>query len=264
MRAVLASPLQYFLPLDNEQIPLNDYIGKAISLRYQGEIHCIACGRRTNRSFNQGYCYPCFQSLAACDMCIMKPETCHYHLGTCREPRWGEAHCMQSHYVYLANSSGLKVGITRGSQIPTRWIDQGASQALSIFRVSHRLLSGKIEMALKSHVSDRTDWRKMLQSRPAALDLVQRRDELLSAAKDALTPIRDEHEADMEFLRSEQPLSIAYPVAAYPTKIKSINLDKTPLFAGTLQGIKGQYLILDMGVMNIRKFAGYRVSLCLG
>jgi len=255
-----ATPVQYLLPLDNEQILLNDYIGKLISLRYSGEIHCVACGRRTNKSFNQGYCYPCFQSLAACDLCIVKPETCHYHLGTCREPQWGETHCMQSHYVYLANSSGLKVGITRGSQLPVRWIDQGASQALSIFRVSHRLLSGKIEVAIKTHVSDRTDWRKMLQSKPEELDLVQKRDELLSAARDELKPVLDEYDADVEFLGEERQMCLEYPVLAYPDKVKSLNFDKMPVFEGVLQGIKGQYLILDTGVMNMRKFAGYRVS----
>ena len=260
METSLAVPIQYRLPLDDERILLNDYIGKSISLRYSGKIHCVACGRRTSRSFNQGYCYPCFQSLAACDMCIMKPETCHYHLGTCREPQWGEAHCMQSHYVYLANSSSLKVGITRASQIPTRWIDQGASQALPVFRVRHRLLSGKIEMAIKAHVSDRTHWHRMLRSRPEEIDLVQKRDELLSAARHRLELIYDEHDADIELLADEQQLNLEYPVAAYPDRVKSVNFDKTPVLEGVLQGIKGQYLILDTGVMNIRKFAGYQVS----
>ncbi len=140
----LASPIQYQLPIDDKLVSMNEHIGDSVSLHYSGEIHCIECGRRTNKSYNRGYCYPCFISLAACDLCIMKPETCHYHLGTCREPQWGETHCMQDHYVYFANSSGIKVGITRGTQIPTRWIDQGASQALAVFRVSNRLLSGKI------------------------------------------------------------------------------------------------------------------------
>ncbi len=124
------SPVSYLLPLDDELIPVNQFIGKALSLTFQGEIHCIECGRKTRKSYNQGYCFPCFKSLASCDMCIMKPETCHYQQGTCRQPEWGETHCFQDHYVYLANSSAIKVGITRGTQIPTRWIDQGASQAL--------------------------------------------------------------------------------------------------------------------------------------
>lgn len=261
MLTTLASPVKYQLPLDDELIPLNEYIGNNISLKHTGDIHCIACGRKTSKSFNQGYCFPCFQSLAVCDMCIVKPETCHYHEGTCRQPEWGEEHCMQDHYVYLANSSGIKVGITRGSQIPTRWIDQGASQALPIFRVSSRFLSGKIEVAIKEHVSDRTDWRRMLKSRPDDMDLADRRDVLISEAEKEIRVIKDEHgETAMEFLTDEEMIRIDYPVETYPDKVKTFNFDKTPGIEGLLQGIKGQYLILDTGVLNVRKFAGYEIN----
>ena len=126
------------------------------------------------------------QKLAQCDICIVRPEKCHYHEGTCREPDWADDHCMQPHIVYLANSSGVKVGITRHTQIPTRWIDQGASQALQIFRVPHRYLSGLVEVALKEHVSDRTDWRRMLKGSPKPVDLEQRRDELFAETRDTL------------------------------------------------------------------------------
>ena len=262
MVTTLESPVVYRLPLDDELIPINDYIGSKISLQYTGNIHCIACGRKTNKSFNQGYCYPCFQSLAACDMCIMKPETCHYHQGTCREPEWGEQHCMQDHYVYLANSSGIKVGITRKPQIPIRWIDQGASQALPIFRVASRLLSGKIEVAIKEHVSDRTDWRKMLKSKPEEMDLIHQRDVLISVAEEKIERIKDEYNgAALELLSDEVAVQIDYPVETYPDKVKAFNFDKTPEVEGQLQGIKGQYLILDTGVLNIRKFSGYEVTL---
>jgi hypothetical protein len=191
----------------------------------------------------------------------MKPETCHYHAGTCREPEWGETHCLQHHYVYLANSSGIKVGITRGTQIPTRWIDQGASQALPIFRVGNRLLSGKIEVAIKAHVADRTDWRKMLKGEPDKLDMIERRDELLQLVKDEIQNISSEFgEAKVEFLADEEPLKLDFPVQVYPEKVKSLNFDKTAEIEGKLLGIKGQYLILDSGVLNIRKFAGYHVA----
>jgi len=257
----LSSPVDYQLPLDDHLIHLNDYIGKTISLTYSGEIHCIECGRKTNKSYSQGYCYPCCQSLASCDMCIMKPETCHYHEGTCRQPEWGEEFCFNDHIVYLANSSGIKVGITRGSQVPTRWIDQGASQALPVFKVSNRLLSGKIEMAIKNHVSDRTDWRKMLKGKPGQVDLEAKRDELLKVASAELKKISlDYSESDISLLDSEKTIDIDYPVLTYPLKVKSLNFDKTPEVSGVLQGIKGQYLILDSGVINIRKFAGYKVS----
>ncbi len=260
MLASFESPIHYQLPVDDELISLNDQIGGHISLQYTGEIHCIECGNRTNKSFNQGHCYPCFISLASCDMCILKPETCHYHAGTCREPEWGEEHCMQKHYVYLANSSGIKVGITRGTQIPTRWIDQGASQALPIFRVGNRLLSGKIEVAIKAHVSDRTDWRKMLKAEPDKVDLVAKRDELVLATENEIRHIKDEYCASgIELLPEAEPVSFRYPVDVYPDKVKSLNFDKTPVIEGLLQGIKGQYLILDTGVLNIRKFAGYQI-----
>ncbi len=258
----LESPVEYQLPVDDKLVSLNDYIGKSISLKYSGEINCIACGNRTNKSFNQGHCYRCFISLASCDMCIMKPETCHYHLGTCREPAWGESQCMQHHYVYLANSSGIKVGITRGTQIPTRWIDQGASQALPIFCVSNRLLSGKIEMAIKAHVSDRTDWRKMLKAKAENVDLLEKRDELVRIAETEINKIKEEYtETDIEFLGDAEPVIINYPVEDYPAKVTSLNFDKTPEIEGVLKGIKGQYLILDTGVLNIRKFAGYLITL---
>ena len=254
------SLVQYQLPLDDELISLTPYIGKTIKLKYSGEIHCVECGRKTKKNYNQGFCYPCFQSLAKCDMCIMKPETCHYHEGTCREPQWGEEFCFQDHYVYLANSSGIKVGITRGTQIPTRWIDQGASEALPIFKVSNRLLSGKIEVVIKNHVSDRTDWRKMLKGAPEHVDLAAKRDELIKAAEKEIKDIEKEFgKSDIELL-DEKQINIHFPVDAYPGKVKSLNFDKLPEIEGVLQGIKGQYLILDIGVLNIRKFGGYLVE----
>ena len=135
MRAQPTSPVSYQIPLGEAQFPVSDRIGRFLNLAFSGRINCIECGRETKKSFSQGYCYPCFKSLAECDMCIMKPETCHHHNGTCRDSVWAESHCMQDHIVYLANSSGIKVGITRGTQIPTRWIDQGAMQAIPLYRV---------------------------------------------------------------------------------------------------------------------------------
>ena len=134
----LDEPVNYSLPLGEQQVPLNELLGRTIRLQALGEIHCLHCGRRTKKSYSQGHCYPCMTKLASCDICIVSPERCHYELNTCREPAWGEQFCMTDHIVYLANSSGLKVGITRATQIPTRWIDQGASQALPILRVATR------------------------------------------------------------------------------------------------------------------------------
>ena len=163
MQTQLNDTVQYHLPIGEQRVDMNALIGKQIQLQHSTEINCVACGRSIKKSFNQGFCYPCFQSLAQCDSCIIKPEKCHYHEGTCREPEWGEQHCLKDHYVYLANSSGLKVGITRGTQIPTRWMDQGATQALPIFKVQNRLTSGQVEVIFKNHVADKTSWQKMLK-----------------------------------------------------------------------------------------------------
>lgn len=261
MKTTLAQPVQYQLPIGGELVDLNNLIGASVSLNFKGLIQCIHCGRDTKKSFNQGYCFPCFKTLAECDLCIMRPETCHFHLGTCRDDEWAMNHCMQSHYVYIANSSGLKVGITRGTQIPTRWIDQGALQALPVFRIRNRYHSGLLEATMKKYVSDRTDWRKMLKGGGDAVDLKQKASEIIDNARadiDALT-VRDD-EVEWEVL-DESVVEIEYPVISHPEKVTSLNFDKTPEVTGVLNGIKGQYLILDTGVINIRKFAGYQVTL---
>ncbi len=261
MRAKLDKPVQYELLLSDQAMPLNPVIGKPIKLTYTGKIFCVHCGRATKKSFNQGYCYPCFISLAQCDMCIMKPETCHYAAGTCREPAWGEAFCMQTHYVYLANSSGIKVGITRQNQIPTRWIDQGAVRALPIFKVQSRYLSGLVEVVIAKHISDKTSWQQMLKNNVEEIDLSAKRDELMMTCKTELADITQRFGAQaIECLPDENPVDIHYPVNRYPDKVKSFNLDTNPEVSGILEGIKGQYLLLDSGVINLRKYSGYELE----
>ena len=260
MRTQPGPPVGYRLPVGEQEVALNPLLGETVRLTFSGEIHCVACGRKTKKSFNQGYCYPCFQSLAQCDLCIVKPELCHYAQGTCREPAWGEAHCMQPHYVYVANSSGLKVGITRGSQIPTRWMDQGAVQALPIFRVQSRYQAGLLEVMFKQHIADRTNWQRMLQGEPELADLVAKRDDLLGLCQAELHDhTQAAGESALTLLEEEDSRSFTYPVLEYPTKVKSRNFEKTPEIEGTLLGIKGQYLIFDTGVLNVRKFGGYEV-----
>ncbi|WP_426992257.1 DUF2797 domain-containing protein [Methylomonas sp. CM2] len=261
MRGALANPVQYSLPVGEQQLPLNPLIGKTLTLRHTGKIFCVHCGTKTKKSFNQGYCYPCFIKLAQCDMCIVKPETCHYAAGTCREPSWGEEFCFQPHIVYLANSSGIKVGITRRSQIPTRWIDQGAVQAIPVFEVASRHLSGLIEVALAEHVSDKTSWQQMLKNNTVELDLPALRDQLLDKCQAELAAINERFaEQPPTLLSDAEAVQLEYPVLEYPTKVKSFNMDKDPSVAGTLLGIKGQYLIFDNGVINIRKYAGYEIE----
>ena len=255
------SPVTYRLPIGDTELPLNELLGTTLRLEYGGEIACIACGQSTKKSFNQGYCYRCFITLAQCDICIVKPELCHFAKGTCREPEWALAHCMQPHYVYLANSSGLKVGITRASQVPTRWMDQGASQALLCLRVPSRRHAGLLEVALKRFVADRTDWRKMLSGEPEPHDLPARRDELLDRCVDVVSQLNAVEDPPVAHLPEEESLTFSYPVLQYPKKVSSLNFDKTSLIEGQLLGVKGQYLLLDTGVLNVRKFAGYHVAL---
>jgi len=260
MDVQLAELVQYQLPLDDQRIPLNDLIGSNIAIEHVGDIHCIHCGRRSKKSFSQGYCYPCFTKLPQCDTCIMSPERCHFHHGTCRDPEWGEKYCFTDHFVYLANSSGVKVGITRGTQLPTRWIDQGATQGLPIFRVQTRYQAGLIEDCIREHVADKTSWQKMLKGDAEPVELATIRDELMAKSESGLELLEQEFGLQaLQRLYSETTTEIKFPVREFPEKVKSFNLDKQPLVEGLLKGIKGQYLILDSGVINIRKYTGYNV-----
>ncbi len=254
------SVVQYTLPIGDELIPLNDLIGKTLTFTFDGVINCVHCGKKTNKSFNQGFCFPCFRKLAQCDRCIMSPELCHFAQGTCREPAWGEAHCMIPHVIYLANSSCVKVGITRGTQVPTRWMDQGAIQALPIIQVDSRYHSGLIEVILKQHMADRTNWRKMLKNEVEPTDLKDFAKKILVTVEKDLNDLRQQG-FDFTVLDDAKEYSFEYPVLQYPTKVSSLSFDKKPEITGVLQGIKGQYLILDTGVLNIRKFGGYEVAL---
>ncbi len=256
----LGEPVRYTLRAGEHRLDLNARLGQPLQLEWTGAIACTHCGRATRRSFAQGYCYPCFKTLAQCDTCIMKPELCHFFEGTCREPEWGERHCFQPHVVYLANASGLKVGITRGTQVPTRWLDQGAVQALPILSVDTRQQSGFVEVLFKELVSDRTNWRAMLKGDTLDLDLPAERDCLLARLDAGLANLRERFGIDAIRELDETPVSFDYPVLTFPTKVVSHNLDKAPLLSGTLLGLKGQYLILDTGVINLRKFTGYEVK----
>ena len=259
------NPVQYSLRLSDDAYPLNEYIGQSVTLRHLGTIECLECGRASKKSFSQGYCYPCFKKLAQCDLCIVSPERCHFDQGTCRDADFAANFCMQPHIVYLANSSGIKVGITRPENLPTRWIDQGAVQALPVMNVMTRQQSGFVEVAFKHIVSDKTHWQKMLRGENEHLDLVALRDELLAELKPKLDPLiqRFGIQAIQPILNAEVQ-TLTYPVEKYPTKVVSLNLDKTPEISGTLLGIKGQYLIFDIGVINLRRFTSYEVEVTTG
>lgn len=261
MSVSATSPISYQLNLDSGAVDLNALLGKRLQIAYREQIRCIHCQRVTKKSFSQGFCYPCFQKLAQCDRCIMSPELCHFAAGTCREPEWGEKHCMQPHVVYLANSSGFKVGITRQTQVPIRWIDQGAVQALPLIEVSSRYLSGLVEDLFRTWLGDRTNWRKMLKNDVEVLDLLAEREKLKSLAEDGLNELRAAHPNErIQWVDAEEYI-FDYPYLAWPEKAKTYNLDKTPTIEDRLIAIKGQYLIFENAALNIRKYTSYDVTI---
>ncbi len=252
----------YKLITANGFVLLNDLVGKELKLHFTQEINCTHCGKKTNKSYSGGYCYVCSIKLPECDMCILRPETCHYSKGTCRDSKWGEEHCMIDHYVYLANSSGLKVGITRTTQVPTRFIDQGAVAALPILKVGTRHMSGVFEKLFSSEYKDKTDWRKMLKSEPDYIDLKEKRDELFELFGEDIDELEGQFgSSNVSILESEKVIEINYPVMTYPEKVASMSVEKLKTVGGVLKGIKGQYLLFDTGVINIRSHTGYKLNL---
>ena len=250
MNAEIGNPIQYSMVISDKVLPISDYLESNISLKWNGIINCVSCGNITKKSFFQGFCYPCFISAPESSECILKPELCQAHEGVSRDMAWSKKYCLSDHYVYLSLTSGVKVGVTRHSQIPTRWIDQGAIKALKIAKTPNRYLAGIIEIALKSFVSDRTSWQKMLKNEvDSSTDLHHYK-----------RMLQNELSAELKkyILDDEQELLLYYPTKKYPQKIKSINFDKKYECEGKLTGIKGQYLYLDSQyVINIRKYGGY-------
>ena len=263
MRGILDEDqqVQYQLPIGEQLIAINPLIGETVTLTYTGKIICSNCGKKTKKSYSQGHCFVCMRKLARCDMCIMKPETCHFAQGTCREPEWGEKNCYVPHYVYLANTSGLKVGITRHNQLPTRWIDQGATQGLAILKVSSRQISGLIEVELAKMIADKTNWRTMLKGNAEYINLKALAAKLLPEIEYKIHEICMLH-GEYSIQKLDQAIQeIHFPVTEFPSKINSHNFDKEPIVSGILLGIKGQYLIFDTGVINLRKFTSYEISI---
>ena len=246
--------VDYKLPIGDELIPLNSLIGKEISLTYTGKIYCVDTGKLIKKSFGQGYSWESFTTLPECDRCIFQPELCHYAKGTCRDNAWGEKHCLKTHVIYISLTSGLKVGITRKTQVPTRWMDQGAVKAIVLCEVKDRLSSGLIEIEIAKELGDKTNWRNMLKNNFEKQDLTQTKKRII----EKFSPLLEKYQAE---IMDDQIYEFNYPVEAYPDKVSAFNLYKNPLVKGKLMGIKGQYLIFDNGVINIRKYQGHEVQL---
>lgn len=254
MESFLEEVVQYKLPLGEKSVEMNQLLGHKIRLEYQGRINCIRCGRETRKSFAQGYCYPCFISTPETEECVIRPELCRAQEGEARDMDYAKEYCLTEHVVYLAITSGLKVGVTRNTQVPTRWIDQGAVSVIELARTPDRYTAGLLEVAMKAHVRDKTNWRKMLSgSETDGMDLGREKARLTE-----VVPV----ELRQHVTTDHQVLELEYPVIKYPGKIKSLNFEKDPHVSGVLTGIKGQYLMFeDNRVINLRKFGGYYIQL---
>ncbi|MDZ7670802.1 MAG: DUF2797 domain-containing protein [Gammaproteobacteria bacterium] len=254
-----AAPAAYRLTLTDagaeSGLDLNPLLGQGLCIEsLRRRISCCHCGSDTRRSYG-GYCYPCFTTLARCDLCVVSPARCHYAQGTCREPAWGESFCMQPHVVYLANSSGPKVGLTRSGREMTRWLDQGASQGLLIATTPDRHRAGVVEALLAQQMSDRTDWRRLLRGPPASVDLPRLRDAVRPAAAALPEGVR--------WLEDRRAVTLDYPIVGYPRQLSRFRLDRHAVVAGRLIGIKGQYLLFEHGVFPVREHRGWHVRVAV-
>ncbi|MCR9227989.1 MAG: DUF2797 domain-containing protein [Flavobacteriaceae bacterium] len=252
MRTEIGSPIQYFLVFENDFINMNQGLDRELQIDFI-KFQCLNCGE-DRPIYRQGFCKTCFYETPRAGDWIMKPELSTAHLDKeDRDLEYEKKMQLQPHIVYLANSSSIKVGVTRKSQVPTRWIDQGAHEAIEIVEVPNRYLAGITEVALKDFVSDKTSWRKMLQNDIEDVDLVEWRNKLRASIPE---------EALNYFLDDREETNLEFPVLQYPDKVKSLNLDKTPSYKGVLKGIKGQYLIFeDNTVFNVRGSEGYYVGI---
>ncbi|WP_046755110.1 DUF2797 domain-containing protein [Kordia jejudonensis] len=252
MQTEFGKPIQYYLNFEDDFLNMNQLLNKTLRLNFE-KFECLNC-HLDKQIYRQGFCKSCFFEIPTAGDWIMRPELSTAHLDVeDRDLEYEKKVQLQPHIVYLALSSEIKVGVTRKRQVPTRWIDQGAVKAVEIAEVPNRYLAGITEVALKSHVSDKTNWRKMLQNLNEDADLAEKREELK-----AFIPA----EAQPYFLNNREVVELDFPVLSYPEKVKSLNLSKTPSFEGVLKGIKGQYLIFeDNTVFNVRGNEGFVVSL---
>ena len=243
------NPILYKFNIGNQSFDLNNYIGKNIKIKFLDKINCIECGNKIKKTFMQGFCYPCFIKSPKTSECIFKPHLCRAHLGESKDMEWSKKYCLSDQYVYLSITSNLKVGVTRYTQIPNRWIDQGAHHAIKLAKVPNRYLAGMIEIELSKYISDRTQWRKMLQGNYEQIDLINKKKELAKLLSS---------EYQKYIITDNTIQNLFYPQLNQLEKIKSINIEKTPLIDGEITGIKGQYIIIDnLYVLNVRKYTGY-------
>jgi hypothetical protein len=258
MRVEHCDPVGYeivdALDSQKESLKLNPIIGMKMQISFDGKITCVNCSRSIKKTFGQGLCYPCFTTIPQADICIFKPELCHFDdsANPCRDRDWGLKYCFSPHILYLAVSSGLKVGITNEVNVPSRWIDQGADRAVPVMRFADRLSVGLAEKWLSSHFDDKTNWQRMLKNIIPEVDL--------AAARETLLEILPANLAG-EVLANPEIRTFSYPSLNWPLKVRSLKLKPGSVIKGELQAIKGQYLLFDCGVFNVRSHSGFSINL---
>jgi hypothetical protein len=254
MRTELAEPIRYYLPVGDQEVDMNALLGQHIRFRFDGQINCICCGKKTKTSFGQGFCFSCFKTSPEASETVMNPELSRAQFGISRDMQWSMENDLVDHYVYLAVSKDVKVGVTRGHQIPTRWIDQGASYAIRLAKTPNRHIAGVIEFFLKRFYTDKTNWRDMLENHVnGQFDLIVEKEKAIKLLPAELQQYACE---DHEIVR------LSYPVLRYPEKVIGLSFDKNPVVEGRLAGIKGQYLLFDNNqAVNIRRHNGYDLTL---
>lgn len=255
MQTEFGTPVQYYLLSDSSFLHVNQLLGRSVEIRFTG-YQCLNCSKK-KKVFRQGFCYDCFNSSPAVGDWIMRPELSKAHLGIAdRDLEYEASAQLQPHVVYLALSGELKVGVTRLSQIPVRWIDQGACKAMVVVEVPNRYLAGITEVALKQKFADKTNWRKMLTNDLIANDLKDARDTVADLLPDEVKPYFNPATPEI--------VEIEYPVIEYPKKVTGLAIDKVSSYRGTLAGIKGQYLIFQDGtVFNVRSCEGFCVKISM-
>jgi len=257
MDTLVGQPITYLWLVDGHPFEMNSLLGSHVCMRHTGTIYCSKCGTKIRKTFQEGLCFRCFQTAPEASPCIFRPELCRAHLGEGRDLQWEETHHNRPHVVYLALSSSVKVGVTRSTQIPYRWIDQGASAAIRIVETPNRYEAGRIEVLLKNYFTDTTNWQRMLKNQvDTTVNLKHYKQECFHYLPT---------DAQSFFIEDEEAIELHYPVTDYPKTIKSVSFDKQNELNGRLIGIKGQYLLFEGGfVLNVRKHTGYEIQLFIG
>jgi hypothetical protein len=235
---------------------MNEMVGKNIRMVATGDVRCILHGEKLSKTFGEGLCWNGFQDSSNASPCIIHPELCQAHEGVALrgDMEWETNNHLIPHVVYLSFTSGVKVGVTSERNLFSRWIDQGARQGLVFARVPYRQLAGEFEVMLKEYVSDKSNWKGMLQP------LFMENFDLLAAKENLLFEIPDAYQ---DFIDDEDKVwNIQYPCEDRPVNPKTWKLNSGNVYEGKLKGIVGQYLILEnQQVLNIRSHAGHEVEL---